>query len=116
MFQERLEILEAMEPLVPKVTKVLQDRLVQLDDKGRGESLERKVLKEMLDKRDSLGLRADQATRVIWEQQELWDHLGILDQKEHQEILGHLDNLEEGETWEHLVALEKEDQKEPRVL
>lgn len=116
VFQERLEIPEAVEPLVPKVIKVLKDQLVQLDDKGHGERLVRKVLKEMLEKQDSLELMADQASRVIWEQQELWDYLVILDQKEHQEILGHLDNLEEEETREHLVVLEKEDQKELRVL
>ena len=46
-----------VEPLVLKVTKVSQDKLVQLADQVR---------KERMGCKDCLGQREDQATRVIW--------------------------------------------------
>lgn len=55
-----------MEPLVLKVTKVSQDKLVQLDDQVRKERMGCKDLREIVEQQDCLGQREDQATRVIW--------------------------------------------------
>lgn len=55
-----------VEPLVLKVTKVPQDKLVQLDDQVRKERMGYKDLREIVEQQDCLGQREDQATRVIW--------------------------------------------------
>ena len=55
-----------VEPLVLKVTKVPQDKLVQLADQVRKERMGCKDLREIVEQPDCLGQREDQATRVIW--------------------------------------------------
>lgn len=104
-----------VEPLVLKVTKVSQDKLVQLADQVRKERMGCKDLREIVEQQDCLGQREDQATRVIWGGQDQWDWLVKSDKKEHQEPLGQLDHLEEGETREHLVPLDQEVHQELRV-